>query len=44
MTATVQLKKKNSSHEPQAVWSQDELIGDKPRSPEVTLTLTLTLS
>jgi hypothetical protein len=31
MTATVQLKKKkNSDHEPQETWRQDELIGGKP--------------
>jgi hypothetical protein len=30
MTVRVQLQKKNSGHEPQEPWRQDELIGVKP--------------
>jgi hypothetical protein len=30
MAARVQLKKKNSRHEPQRAWRQDELIDGKP--------------
>jgi hypothetical protein len=34
--------KKNSVRESQGAWRQDELIGEKPSSHKVTLTLTLT--
>jgi hypothetical protein len=39
MTARAQLQKKKTGREPQGVWRQDEVLGDKP--PAVKLTLTL---
>jgi hypothetical protein len=36
----VQLQEENSGHEPQEAWRQNEVIGGKPASREVNLTLT----